>query len=645
VIDFTSYIAERTRDFTGREWVLAEIDHWLANPDAPRYFVLTGEPGIGKTAFAARLIQIHDLAAFHFCIARRADTIDPLKFVRALSQQLTRFDDFALGILKDSNVSIQARQNIQANYGETINVRIENVIINAPSAMFAFIHTVVDPLKALYSNGFNRQLVILVDALDEAAQYPGSEKIPDLLANVGEMPQKVRFVLTARPEHAALRQFDGQAVHFLRLDAEQDENRRDVHAFIDRQLADTVAFQHQVKARNRSPASAIADIAAASQHNFLYLVWLLRAIAKDTQWLLRAIAKDTQSLDQLQSLPVGLDAIYGQFLRTRTVGKDVDVWRNRYRPLLGVLSAAQAPLTAEQLVQFAQQDAQAIADCVLDVQEFLDPSGTGQSRYQLYHQSLADFLGNQDQAKEFWIDLTAIHRQIAMYYLRRYDDRWTECDAYGLRYLLIHLVKAKEWDRLQRVLDGGTYGKEKLCYDPSTLLYAQDLDLGRQAAARPSLSNEEALTLLPNLWRYSLLRCSLTSGADSYAGTVFEALAALGRQREAIDLAEVLTEQSNRAKVLAWIAVRLAAREGLSADVQNLLVRAREVAHAAKELGADKGGALNTVAVALAHVGWIDEALTVARQVEPASASVNKAPYGRTLRTSALSSGTGSLPA
>jgi hypothetical protein len=39
----------------GREWVFAEIDRWLADPDAPRYFIITGEPGIGTTAVSAQL--------------------------------------------------------------------------------------------------------------------------------------------------------------------------------------------------------------------------------------------------------------------------------------------------------------------------------------------------------------------------------------------------------------------------------------------------------------------------------------------------------------------------------------------------------------------------------------------------------------
>jgi hypothetical protein len=50
-IDFSSYIADRTNGFTGREWVFAEIDRWLADPQGTRVFLLTGEPGSGKTSF------------------------------------------------------------------------------------------------------------------------------------------------------------------------------------------------------------------------------------------------------------------------------------------------------------------------------------------------------------------------------------------------------------------------------------------------------------------------------------------------------------------------------------------------------------------------------------------------------------------
>ena len=40
----------------------AEIERWLADPEAPRFFMLTGEPGIGKTAVTACLTQLYEQA-------------------------------------------------------------------------------------------------------------------------------------------------------------------------------------------------------------------------------------------------------------------------------------------------------------------------------------------------------------------------------------------------------------------------------------------------------------------------------------------------------------------------------------------------------------------------------------------------------
>lgn len=96
MIDFTSYIAERTQDFTGRGWVFTAINNWLADPDSPPVFLLTGEPGSGKTAITARLAQFSDglagpptppgflqagfLSAYHFRSARDRRWINPRTF-------------------------------------------------------------------------------------------------------------------------------------------------------------------------------------------------------------------------------------------------------------------------------------------------------------------------------------------------------------------------------------------------------------------------------------------------------------------------------------------------------------------------------------------------------------------------------------
>ena len=120
-LDFSAYIADRTHQFTGREWVFERVKRWLedAEGDSPeerlrqRFFLLTGEPGSGKSAIAARLTQFAQgtktypgltagyLHAVHFCSAQDSTWVDPKDFVRSLALQLAAsIPDFALA-LKD----------------------------------------------------------------------------------------------------------------------------------------------------------------------------------------------------------------------------------------------------------------------------------------------------------------------------------------------------------------------------------------------------------------------------------------------------------------------------------------------------------------------------------------------------------------
>ena len=103
VLDFAPFIEERTRQFTGRNWVFKAIGEWLGDQTGSRVFLLTGGPGTGKTAIAARVVQMQlgtvpadpltklsrgFLAHFHFCQAGLESTLSPLTFVQSLAQTL-----------------------------------------------------------------------------------------------------------------------------------------------------------------------------------------------------------------------------------------------------------------------------------------------------------------------------------------------------------------------------------------------------------------------------------------------------------------------------------------------------------------------------------------------------------------------------
>ena len=131
-LDYSSHIDKLTQDFTGRTWVFQAINDWLEKPDAPHFFLLTGEPGCGKSAIAARLVQFSlgrvpppdglslyttkFLTASHFCYARDSLWIDPRTFARSLSLQLADFSDLARALMDVGDREINPRVHQEAVY-------------------------------------------------------------------------------------------------------------------------------------------------------------------------------------------------------------------------------------------------------------------------------------------------------------------------------------------------------------------------------------------------------------------------------------------------------------------------------------------------------------------------------------------------
>lgn len=440
-IDFSTYISERTRDFTGREWLFAEIDQWLDQTDGSSVFILTGEPGIGKSAFAARLTQRRPAAASHFCIARRVETLDPFGFVRSLAAQLSEVKGFAKAILREGEVHIDVHQQTETNVGEMVGVNIGQLVLNAPSATVAFNWAVITPLCKLAAAYSAAPLLIVVDGLDEALQFPGRmENIVQLLAGA-DLPAPVRLLMTTRPEKAVLGYFERANAPVRLLNAAQSENMDDARNYVRQRVKASAKLRGRLTSAGVAQDDFAVRAANASKGNFLYL-----------NWLLPAVAKGDQSPHSEASFPTGLDSIYREFLRTRVVGRYRREWRRLYRPLLGVLAATQAPLDTAQLVRFSGLSKQDVADALVDVGQFLEPTALDEGRYQLYHQSLVDFLRNRERAEEFWIDLVAVHGQITGAYLQQDALNWSKADDYGLRHLPLHLQHAGQIDTLQQLL-------------------------------------------------------------------------------------------------------------------------------------------------------------------------------------------------
>jgi hypothetical protein len=249
-IDFADHINKSTTGFTGRDWVFKAINNWLTDANESRYFLLTGMPGSGKTAIAARLVQFSQgvppptgcdrlagaLSAWHFCSARDTEWFDPRTFASTLASQLaTRYPPFRQALWQkqheDRNITITNIQHIGQVAGSVTGMNLTVHVGNIPP-LDAFSRVVREPLLALFAAEPDTRLVILVDALDEALLYGATESIVWLLSKIDNLPKGVRFILTSRKVVHIEHSFRTATNLFLSAKSSTKHNLKDTRRYI-----------------------------------------------------------------------------------------------------------------------------------------------------------------------------------------------------------------------------------------------------------------------------------------------------------------------------------------------------------------------------------------------------------------------------
>ena len=106
--DFSPLMNLKLRNFVGREWLLDEIDAWRASCDE-RALLIKGDPGVGKSAFVARLVQLNpdgQVLAYHFCQSETPETLRPARFIRNLAAMVASQLEAYAACLDEPAVSV-----------------------------------------------------------------------------------------------------------------------------------------------------------------------------------------------------------------------------------------------------------------------------------------------------------------------------------------------------------------------------------------------------------------------------------------------------------------------------------------------------------------------------------------------------------
>lgn len=478
LIAFDDLITERTANFVGREFLDARLDAFLETHDRG-YFVLEGEPGIGKTAWAAHLVRERQ-ALHHFNVAALGVT-RPDQALGNLCTQLIACYDLGIAYLPpDAGRDGCYLDRLLHQAGERLGVD---------------------------------RLLIVVDALDEVQM---EARGANLLYLPPSLPASVYFVLTWRPQPLSMEAAPGTPLELLTLRAEMAENRADLRAYLHRQADRTEIAGHLVEwgiFRDRFIAALLERCAG----NFMYLAYLLPDIA--------AGLYDPLALDQL---PHGLRGYYERFWQEMEAakGEGRETWTRFYKPVIGLLTAAREPVSAAWLGRILGIDPDEVADFALARwRKFLQDTTVGvEKHWRLYHASFGDFLAEKlDGARRY-------HSQIADYYWAACGGDWSRLidvdSGYGLRYYAVHLAEGERWDELYALVATGDddfqpwaearHGSEGSCAG-----YLADLNLAWQRADKIGERDPQAIG---RQVRYAVIQASLHTLAQNIPTALLVAL-------------------------------------------------------------------------------------------------------------------------
>ncbi len=375
VIDDSGLIEEKTQGFVGRRWVFDLIDRFVAKE--PRgYFLLLGDPGIGKTALMAEQVKrgghVH-----HFNI--RTDGINrPDTFLANICAQLIATYDLDHSFLPPE---------------ATADARFFKRLLEQVSA------------KLRDEGG---KAVLLVDALDEAdeALLPDGAN-PLFLPST--LPTGIYVVATSR------RPSDHDS-RPLRIDCEQQTfeleqdaggNLDDVEEYVENRV-EMPGIRRYLDNQGLDDEVFVAEMVEKSQGNFMYLHYVLPAIAEGVY----------QDRD-FATLPVGLKSYYQdnwQLIRKR----NEEIWFEYKLPVLVALTIVREPVSIDLIQDFSSVKRRSRVREVLDewiqflyATEATDDDGRPQKRYRIYHASFQDFVAAKDEVADERVDLKAAHGMIA----------------------------------------------------------------------------------------------------------------------------------------------------------------------------------------------------------------------------------------
>jgi WD40 repeat protein len=392
LIDFT---AERQRHarFVGRADVLAQLDEWLEGPGEAGWVVVTGGPGMGKSAILSTWLARREAAGaavpHHFVRRQVADWDQPEAIAASLAAQL----EAGYPDLRDPEAKPERR-------------------------LIELLGRVSNRL------GPSGRLVIVIDGLDETRAEPGDNPLPRFLPHV--VPAGIRVLCATRPTYP----------HLSWLEARSPVRRLDLD---DRQWAASNqavvrGFWETVGAGYRPPLSVetIAVAIARADGNVLHAVMLHDA------W--RDLPAPERRADRI---PRGIKALIGEIWDRAALHESVRVG-------MGLLCAAQEALSLDVLAELARWNYADRERFVREARQLLleEPAAwAGEEAYRPRHDWVRALIAERLGAAAMRAHHETLSRELATWP----PPTDTTRRHYAVRHALAHRIGVGDWSGVREL--------------------------------------------------------------------------------------------------------------------------------------------------------------------------------------------------
>ncbi|MFZ4455987.1 MAG: TIR domain-containing protein [Bacteroidales bacterium] len=393
-----------SKGFYGREWLFDAVENWRKDSTQDsRLFWIMGDPGVGKSAFAAQLTNTHGdtVISAQFCDWSMPDHRDARRVICSIAFQMaTRLPDYRKLLLTLPEIKDLDRKE----------------------ASELFDYLLANPLKSVINEG-REKLLIVIDALDEAGVSGRNPLVEMLARNAHHLPDWLGMVVTSRPEFDVKTPF--QALNPFPLDTKSESNKADIRDYLNNKLA--------IQLQNKSNAEALVyQILEKSEGVFLY-----------AERFCEDVHQGHISLDQPEQFPQGLGGIFAQYFQRQF--PHLENFRKEIRPALRAILAAREPLPLEILQKLFNWKDEELRDFTHKLGSlFPVTKNTDSETIKPYHKSLPDWMGDEAKAGVYFVSITEGHKILSSFGFKEYELGPDHMQTYFLSHLPAHLLFINE---------------------------------------------------------------------------------------------------------------------------------------------------------------------------------------------------------